>query len=75
MLADGEVERKEEEGRGVIIVGLIIGLITGTYRSRRRQKNDGGRPHEHRGPHVDTSRIPRCLHATGASRVTAEARM
>ena len=71
MLADGEVERKEEEGRGVIIVGLI----TGTYRSRRRQENDGGRPHEHRGPHVDTSRIPRCLHAAGASRVTAEARM
>lgn len=30
-----------------------------TYRSGRRQENDGGRPHEHRGPHVDdASRIP-----------------
>lgn len=38
-----------------------------TYRSRRRQESDGGRPHEHRGPHVDASRIPRCLHAAGAS--------
>lgn len=40
-----------------------------THHSGSRQENDGGRPHDHRGPHVDTSRIPRCLHAADASSV------